>query len=196
MARAEKALYVSSSRFRRRWGGGQPEPCIPSRFLAEIPKDLSEQIGKARSVPQVDLLAERHYVRESARKNLYTGKTYNSVENISQYFADRGMPPPAGIQQALTRQPAAPAGQQQQRPPAAQTASPVNRPAGSAGMKPPAAAAGAKKKFGPGSSVTHPKFGRGTVMKREGDGDEARLTINFPGYGLKKIIEKFAGMKE
>ena len=73
---------------------------------------------------------------------------------------------------------------------------PVNRPPGSAGMKPPASAAGAKKKIGPGSIVTHPKFGRGTVMKREGDGDEARLTINFPGYGLKKIIEKFAGMKE
>jgi DNA helicase-2/ATP-dependent DNA helicase PcrA len=196
MTRAEKALYVSWARYRRRWGGGQLEPSIASRFLAEIPKDFSEQIGKARNVPQVDLFAERHYVRESARKNLYTGKTYNSVENISQYFADRGMPPPVGIQQAQARQSVPPAGQQQQRPPAAQTTPPVNRPPGSAGMKPPASAAGAKKKFGPGSIVTHPKFGRGTVMKREGDGDEARLTINFPGYGLKKIIEKFAGMKE
>jgi DNA helicase-2/ATP-dependent DNA helicase PcrA len=32
-------------------------------------------------------------------------------------------------------------------------------------------------------------------MKREGEGEDARLTINFPGYGLKKIIEKFAGIK-
>jgi DNA helicase-2/ATP-dependent DNA helicase PcrA len=32
-------------------------------------------------------------------------------------------------------------------------------------------------------------------MKREGDGDDAKLTISFPGYGLKKIIEKFAGIK-
>jgi DNA helicase-2/ATP-dependent DNA helicase PcrA len=32
-------------------------------------------------------------------------------------------------------------------------------------------------------------------MRREGDGDDAKLTISFPGYGLKKIIEKFAGIK-
>jgi DNA helicase II / ATP-dependent DNA helicase PcrA len=34
------------------------------------------------------------------------------------------------------------------------------------------------------------------VMRREGDGEDARLTINFPGYGLKKLIEKYAGIKE
>ena len=28
----------------------------------------------------------------------YTGKTYNSVENISQFFAERGMPVPSGLQ--------------------------------------------------------------------------------------------------
>jgi DNA helicase II / ATP-dependent DNA helicase PcrA len=32
-------------------------------------------------------------------------------------------------------------------------------------------------------------------MRREGEGEDAKLTISFPGYGLKKIIEKFAGIK-
>ena len=40
---------------------------------------------------QVDLTAERHEVRETAKKNIYTGKTYNSLENISQFFAERGI---------------------------------------------------------------------------------------------------------
>ena len=53
-----------------------------------------------------------------------------------------------------------------------------------------------KKAFGAGSMVRHPKYGRGTVLRREGDGDDAKLTISFPGYGLKKIIEKFAGIRE
>jgi len=44
--------------------------------------------------------------------------------------------------------------------------------------------------------VRHPKYGRGTVLRREGDGEDAKLTISFPGYGLKKIIEKFAGIRE
>ena len=46
-----------------------------------------------------------------------------------------------------------------------------------------------------GSVVSHPKYGRGTVLRREGDGDDAKLTVSFPGYGLKKIVEKYAGIK-
>ena len=59
-----------------------------------------------------------------------------------------------------------------------------------------AAAPPKKKSFGAGSTVRHPKYGRGTVLRREGEGDDAKLTISFPGYGLKKIIEKFAGIRE
>jgi DNA helicase-2/ATP-dependent DNA helicase PcrA len=51
------------------------------------------------------------------------------------------------------------------------------------------------KAFGQGSMVNHPKYGRGTIMRVEGDGDDAKLTISFPGYGLKKIIKKYAGIK-
>ena len=65
-------------------------------------------------MPQVDLYAERSYVRETAKRNLYTGKTYNSVENISKFFAERGMPPPSGLQRpAASAAPAEAAGQQQ-----------------------------------------------------------------------------------
>jgi DNA helicase-2/ATP-dependent DNA helicase PcrA len=46
-----------------------------------------------------------------------------------------------------------------------------------------------------GSVIHHPKYGRGTVLRREGDGEDAKLTISFPGYGLKKIVEKYAGIK-
>jgi DNA helicase-2/ATP-dependent DNA helicase PcrA len=46
-----------------------------------------------------------------------------------------------------------------------------------------------------GMTVSHPKYGRGTILRREGEGDDAKLTISFPGYGLKKIVEKYAGIK-
>ncbi len=48
---------------------------------------------------------------------------------------------------------------------------------------------------GPGSSVNHPKYGHGMVLRREGDGEDAKLTVSFPGYGLKKLVEKYAGIK-
>src|SRR6185369_7404525 len=37
MTRAEKKLYLSWARYRRRFGGGQPEASIRSRFLKEVP---------------------------------------------------------------------------------------------------------------------------------------------------------------
>ncbi len=49
--------------------------------------------------------------------------------------------------------------------------------------------------FRSGATVNHPKYGRGTILRREGDGEDAKLTISFPGYGLKKIVEKYAGIK-
>jgi DNA helicase-2/ATP-dependent DNA helicase PcrA len=46
-----------------------------------------------------------------------------------------------------------------------------------------------------GMTVEHPKYGTGTVVRREGDGDDAKITVNFPRYGLKKLVEKYAGLK-
>lgn len=48
--------------------------------------------------------------------------------------------------------------------------------------------------FIPGSYVRHAKYGRGLVLKRESSSDSYKLTIIFPGYGQKKLVEKFAGL--
>jgi DNA helicase II / ATP-dependent DNA helicase PcrA len=129
---------------------------------------LDRQRGAA-GISQMDLLAERAYVRETARKNVYTGKTYNSVENISQFFNERGVQPPVP------------------KPAVAQTT--AVKPA--LGARPPVK----KKPFGAGSTVQHPSYGKGTVLRKEGEGDDTKLTVSFPGYGLKKIIAKYAGIK-
>ena len=51
-------------------------------------------LGDDDRIPQVDLHSERYQVRQSAERNTFTGKTYNSLENISQFFAERGVPFP------------------------------------------------------------------------------------------------------
>ena len=182
MTRAEKRLYLSWARFRRRFGGGDSEKTIPSRFLKEVPPKLLEKLRDDDDVPQVDLFSERHEVRETVKRNLYTGKTYNSIENIGQFFAERGIKPPSMVPQP--RPQSAPAAKPAVAPPAA--------------VRPTAAVAPPRKKkpFGSGSTVMHPKYGRGTVLRREGEGEDAKLTVSFPGYGLKKLVEKYAGIKE
>jgi DNA helicase-2/ATP-dependent DNA helicase PcrA len=125
-------------------------------------------------VPQVDLHAERYQVRQSAERNTFTGKTYNSLENISQFFADRGVAFPS-----QKTPPVIPP-----RPPF-----PVSGPA-----KPPAAAP-PRRSARTGMQVEHPKYGTGTVVRREGEGEDAKITVSFPRYGLKKLVEKYAGLK-
>jgi DNA helicase-2/ATP-dependent DNA helicase PcrA len=178
MTRAEKRLFLTSARYRRRWGGGETEASIPSRFLSEVPEGLVQDLSPRKRASQVDLYGERQEVREAARRNLYTGKTYNSVENIQQFFNERGKPPAAA--------PATPAAIAKVAP-AAPKAVPTTHLA---------QATSRPKPLRSGSNIIHPKYGRGTVLRREGDGDDAKLTVSFPGYGLKKLIEKYAGIKE
>jgi DNA helicase II / ATP-dependent DNA helicase PcrA len=161
MTRARKKLYLSWARYRRRFGAGQPEASIRSRFLKEVPATLLESVRGDQG--HVDLYAERHMVRETAQRNLYTGKTYNSVDAIQQFFAG-GAPKPAAVKPV--------------QPVANKPATPVKA-----------------KKLGPGATIEHAKYGRGTVLRLEGSGEDTKLTVSFPGHGLKKLIAKYAGIK-
>lgn len=46
-----------------------------------------------------------------------------------------------------------------------------------------------------GTVVEHPKYGTGTIVRREGDGDDAKIVVIFQRYGIKKLVEKYAGLK-
>jgi len=176
MTRARKRLYLSWAKYRRRFGGGMPEASVRSRFLQEIPVNQVERVGDAVSHPRaLDLTAERHVVRETAQRNLYTGKTLNSVESIQQYFAARAKA--AGAP-----------GMSVQGAPA-----PAARAAPPAAAKPAAPRPG--KKVGPGSVIQHEKFGRGSIVRIEGSGEDAKITVNFERGGLKKMVAKYAGIR-
>ncbi|MBI4889811.1 MAG: UvrD-helicase domain-containing protein, partial [Acidobacteria bacterium] len=186
MTRAMQRLYLTSARYRRKYGGSPLEPCQPSRFLQEVPQHLIEELHETRQAPgSIDLYGERAQVREVARRNTYTGKTYNSLDHISQFFADRGVRVP-----------------QQMPQPAASTAAPVPKAAPVPraatpvvpSAKPPAKPAARGTGVRPGATIVHPKYGRGTVIRKEGDGDDAKLTVSFHGHGLKKLVAKFAGI--
>jgi DNA helicase-2/ATP-dependent DNA helicase PcrA len=47
----------------------------------------------------------------------------------------------------------------------------------------------------PGVKVRHPLFGVGTVLRREGDGDDFKVTVSFPGVGAKKLVARYAGLE-
>lgn len=69
--------------------------------------------------------------------------------------------------------------------------------AGVPARKPAAARAesAAAAPYGVGTQVHHEHFGRGVVQKREGNGDQLKLTVIFRDHGIKKVLAKFAPMQ-
>ena len=217
---------------------------MPSRFLKEIPENLVINLGVPDDDPddnftietggRVDLSAERSTVRHEARKNLYTGKTYNSLENVSEFFKQRGVNVPVRGFGGPNANVPPPKPVVPVRPPAAQVSNPhppesrqgglftqsvpVNDPVADSSRPPweepsiqrqnqpipppkpkvalPAAPPPPKRPSSTGTVVEHPKYGRGTVVRREGDGADAKVVVVFDRYGLKKLVEKYAGLKK
>lgn len=166
MTRAERYLYVTHAMKRRVYG--EELASEPSPFLNEMPIDLLEDLslGKswlsfARGSSEIDY--EHGEYRKEKKK--YTGKTYDSVDSIAEFFKQRH------------RQ----LGQTSGRLPVKQPSAPSPLSSG---------------EFVPGSYVKHSKYGRGLVLRREGAGESTKLTVSFPGYGQKKLVEKYAGLEK
>ena len=194
MTRAMDTLILSRAVYRRRYGTDLPEASVPSRFLEEVPAGLIEELGGSRrrawmgggygagdrsttrtrasaphrqdhehhgehySYEDEDQSASWQRERAERAKPTYSGKMYNSIDNIAEFFASRGK------KFSLPKQPA-------------------EEPKG-------------KKGFRPGQKVRHPKYGEGTVFQREGDGEDAKITVQFPRFGLKKLVEKYAQLEK
>jgi DNA helicase II / ATP-dependent DNA helicase PcrA len=185
MTRAMDTLILTRAVYRRRYGTDLPEASIPSRFLEEVPAGLVEELGgsrrKARATsgdwsaragrprPHEQEHSSTHYAYEDEDQSAswtgpakpqtaaYSGKSYNSIDNIAEFFASRG-------KKFSTPKP------------------PTEEPKG-------------KKGFRPGQMVRHPKYGEGTVYQREGEGEDAKITVQFPRFGLKKLVEKYAQLE-
>jgi DNA helicase-2/ATP-dependent DNA helicase PcrA len=47
-----------------------------------------------------------------------------------------------------------------------------------------------------GRKVRHPEYGVGTVVGVEGEDDDRRVSVSFPGRGTKKFIERYAQLQQ
>ena len=71
------------------------------------------------------------------------------------------------------------------------------RSAGSSSYaRPPARRGGADANPLLGQKVRHPNFGIGTIVGVEGDDEDRRLSVSFPGRGTKKFVERYAQLEQ
>jgi DNA helicase-2/ATP-dependent DNA helicase PcrA len=47
-----------------------------------------------------------------------------------------------------------------------------------------------------GRKVRHPSYGVGTIVGVEGDDEDRRVSVSFPGRGTKKFVERYAQLEQ
>ncbi len=177
MTRAMDQLVVSQARFRRRYGTDMPDASVPSRFLEEIPAHLLNDLGSPRasrsSSQRTTEYADQHYSYEDEDQSAPTSYTPPRQQRPStSSYAGPKYNSIDNIAEFFASR-----GKKFNRPQIAADA-PVSRAS-----------------FRPGQRVKHPKFGEGVVYQREGEGETAKITVQFPRFGLKKLVEKYAQLE-
>ncbi|MGA7751809.1 MAG: UvrD-helicase domain-containing protein [Candidatus Sulfotelmatobacter sp.] len=188
MTRAMDQLVLTRAVYRRRYGTDLPEASVPSRFLEEVPGPLIEELGTSRARASTG-----NFGRPTGRSRVSedSGSTHYSYEDEDQsasWHASDSSRDSARTSKATAAVRAynsienmaeffASRGKKFTVP-----KTPVEEPTG-------------KRGFRPGQRVRHPKYGEGTVYQREGEGEEAKITVQFPRFGLKKLVEKYAQLE-
>jgi len=191
ITRAQKFLYVTHAMQRRIFG--EESITEPSRFLNELPLELMQNLSPGPSWLGFAERPETRNNREAAaalrgdaprvvkKTSTYAGKTYNSVDGVREFFKSRTNS----------------GGGQPSRGPAERSAggSETRRGSGKEASG-GGAASDSGGQFRVGARVKHSKYGTGVVLRSEGAGDDAKLTVSFPGYGQKKFVAKFAALEK
>jgi DNA helicase II / ATP-dependent DNA helicase PcrA len=186
MTRAMDQLILTRAVYRRRYGTDLPEASVPSRFLEEVPGRLIEELGtRPSSGASLRRTAEGGRPHTSRYDSGSSHYPYED-EDQSASWHDLGRPRPSKPSVAAR---------------AYNSIENIAEFFASRGKKftipksPPEEPKG-KRGFRPGQRVRHPKYGEGTVYQREGEGEEAKITVQFPRFGLKKLVEKYAQLEQ
>ncbi len=191
MTRAMDTLILSRAVYRRRYGTDMPEASVPSRFLEEVPPQLVEELGGSRAR------------RSSASAG---SSTFSSSAGSSR----AGAPAPREAHYSYEDEDQSAAWNPARVKPTPKTQTPLRQYNSINNIAEFFASRGKKFKvpkilpdeptgkrgFRPGQKVKHPKYGEGTVYQREGDGEDAKITVQFPRFGLKKLVERYAQLEK
>ncbi len=52
-----------------------------------------------------------------------------------------------------------------------------------------------KSRFISGARIVHEKFGYGQILRVQDTGDDLKLTVRFPGQGIKRLLQSYAKLK-
>ena len=186
MTRAMDHLVLSNARYRRRYGTDMPDATVPSRFLEEVPPQLLEELGTSSRARQAASYQSADY-----------GERHYSYEDEDQSTPSYGSKPRGPRTAPPLRGSGSNGGYTGPKYNSIDNIADFFASRGKKFNKPqiPVEKAAGGGSFRPGQRVKHPKYGEGVVYRREGEGENAKITVQFPRFGLKKLVEKYAHLE-
>jgi len=173
ITRAEEELFLTCARMRTLFG--RTAANAPSRFLAEIPQELVENV----SMGSIGGGGYGRAGRTSSWGNSGGSSAGAAGSSASRSTGGSAWGTPSSFGRTASSGAAAPAAAAPARPAAFRAPQP--------------AASGAVPDYRAGDKVSHGKWGTGTVVSVKGSGDDTELQIAFPApVGLKRLLAKFA----
>jgi DNA helicase II / ATP-dependent DNA helicase PcrA len=203
MTRAMDTLMVTRARYRRRYGNDMPEASLPSRFLEEIPPDLIEDLSPVRSRTPTWSSGGRDWNGRGRSPygddDMESGRHYSYEDEDQSARLSASRAPGSRYGSGFTPKAAVKAGAGSGGAGSLDNIAQFFTAKGKGGYTPrpkleipPASGATGFKN---GERVRHPKYGDGIVFRTEGDGDSAKITVQFAKFGVKKLVEKFANLE-
>jgi DNA helicase II / ATP-dependent DNA helicase PcrA len=186
LTRAMDSLFVTRARYRRRYGNDMPEASIPSRFLEEIPSHLIEDAPGSARQSTWNNYGNSAYGRRNDEDAVGRHYSYEDEDQSASSRPNYGSRPAAGARGAKPANSLDNIAQffssRGASVPKSRPKLEIPEPTGSNNLK-------------SGQRVRHPKYGEGVVFRREGDGEDAKVTVQFSKFGVKKLVEKFAQLE-
>ena len=200
ITRAEKHCILTNAK--NRWRYGKMEFDNPSRFIDEIDSkliDSQEEAGGSLFGSRADSSSDQpEWARsqrprrpwEDAEQPRYSSRYQNSKPVASQFVADPKPSLSEGNFKSVRALNAA------KRYMETHSSHPASRSTGSAvsSVSSSAASSAGSSSCGlqEGMKIEHQRFGRGTVLKIEGTGENTKATVEFVHSGTKQLLLKFA----
>lgn len=200
ITRAEKHCILTNAK--NRWRYGKMEFDNPSRFIDEIDSkliDSQDEAGGSLFGSRADSSSDQpEWARaqrprrpwEDADHPRYSSRYQNSKPVASQFVADPKPSLSEGNFKSVRALNAA------KRYMETHSSHPASRSTGSAAssVSSSAASSAGSSSCGlqEGMKIEHQRFGRGTVLKIEGTGENTKATVEFVHSGTKQLLLKFA----
>ena len=200
ITRAEKHCILTNAK--NRWRYGKMEFDNPSRFIDEIDSkliDSQDEAGGSLFGSRADSSSDQpEWARaqrprrpwEDADQPRYSSRYQNSKPVASQFVAD---PKPSLSEGNFKSVRALNAAKRYMETHSSHPASRSTESAASSVSSSAASSAGSSScGLQEGMKIEHQRFGRGTVLKIEGTGENTKATVEFVHSGTKQLLLKFA----